>query len=578
MPQKNKFLITERPLEQLDVILISGDAYIDHPSFGPALIGRYLESHGFKVGIIPQPDWKKDDDFLKLGPPKLFFGVTSGNLDSMVANYTADKKIRRDDMYSPNAKAGMRPDRATIVYSNKIKQLFPDVPIVIGGIESSLRRFAHYDYWDNSIRRPILFDTRADYLVYGMGEHAILQIAKSQITKSQIPNTAIITKDISEYKNALILPSYEEVLADKKTYAKAFKMFYLEGRKKNPRIIIQPCQKRYLVAFPPHITTSSELESYYKLPFERKPHPMYSGKKIPAWDFVKFSTVSHRGCFGGCSFCAIDQHQGKYIVSRSIESIKNEIKTRIMTQPDFKGNILDVGGPTSNMYGIICKKEDGCVRSSCIYPNICKDLDFSQKPSLELLKEIRKIPGIKNVFIGSGVRHDLALMDPDYLKEIVAHHISGQLSVAPEHSCEGVLALMGKPSIDKFINFRREFEKLNKKCGKKQYLIPYLISSHPGATLQDAFNLAVFMKKNNIRVEQVQNFTPTPMTLSTCMYYTHENPLTGKPVFVATGEERAMQKALLQPQLQKNKKLVDAALKKLGCGKNSFLVSYIHGE
>ncbi|MFC1511413.1 YgiQ family radical SAM protein [Candidatus Margulisiibacteriota bacterium] len=545
----------------LDIILVSGDAYIDHPSFGPALIGRYLEAQGFSVGIIPQPNWKTDHDFLKLGRPRLFFGVSAGNLDSMVANYTADKKIRRNDMYSPSNEAGRRPDRATIVYTNKLKALFPGVPIVIGGVEASLRRLAHYDYWSNKVRRSLLFDAKADYLVYGMGEKGILAIAQN---KMPAPNSAIITKDISRYKEALVLPSFEEISSDKKKYAEAFKLFYLEGRKRHPRVIIQPCQGRYLVVFPPQNLVPQELDRLFELPFMRAPHPRYRQTPIPAWGFVKFSTVSHRGCFGGCSFCAISQHHGKYVVSRSLGSIKKELKEKIIPQPDFKGYILDVGGPTANMYGITCSKEAGCTRASCLDPEVCKSLNVSQKPSLKLLKELRQLPGIKKVFIGSGIRYDLALLDQEYLSELVKHHVSGQLSVAPEHICEEVLLLMGKPQANKFLEFRDKFKKLNKQHGKKQFLVPYFIAAHPGSTLEHALELALFMKKNKIRVEQVQNFTPAPMTAATCMYYTGRDPFSGQAVHVPRGEERSWQKALLQPYLSKNYRLVAKALRRLG--------------
>ncbi|MFH1542261.1 MAG: YgiQ family radical SAM protein [bacterium] len=545
----------------LDIILVSGDAYIDHPSFGTALIGRYLEAHGFSVGIIDQPDWRSDKDFQKLGKPNLFFGVSAGNLDSLVANYTADKKIRRNDMYSPNNEAGHRPDRASIVYSNKLKSLFPGVPIVLGGVEASLRRFAHYDYWSDKVRRSLLFDTKADYLVYGMAEKGILAIA--QATK-QLPNTAIVAKDISAYENALILPSYEEVLADKKKYAEAFKLFYLEGRKKHPRTIIQPCQGRYLVVYPPENLTSQELDGLFELPFMRAPHPKYEKSPIPAWGFVKFSTISHRGCFGGCSFCAISQHQGKYIVSRSLESIKKEITEKIVPQADFKGTILDVGGPTANMYGMSCSAEEGCTRASCIYPTVCPSLEISQKPALKLLQEIGKLSGVKHLFVNSGVRYDLAMMDDEYIEELVKDHVSGQMSIAPEHICEEVLLMMGKPKVDQFLKFKDKFEELNRKHKKKQFLIPYFISSHPGSTLNHALELALFLKKHNIRVEQVQNFTPTPMTVSTCMYYTGLDPFIGKAVHIPKGEERSFQKALLQPHLEKNYRLVTKALKQMG--------------
>jgi len=562
--------LKKRGIEQLDIILVTGDAYIDHPSFGSSLIGRYLELHGFTVGIIAQPDWKKDDDFLKLGAPRLFFGVSAGNLDSMVANYTADNKVRRNDMYTPGNEAGHRPDRATIVYTSKLKALFPGVPIVLGGVEASLRRFAHYDYWDDKVRRSLIFDAKADYLTYGMSERGILGIAQMRSAEVGMrnnsefrnPNSAIIVKDISEFKDALILPSYEEVAADKKKYAEAFKLYYLEGRKKHPRVIIQPCQGRYLVVFPPENLSQKEFEGLFELPFARAPHPSYPAP-IPAWDFVKFSTVSHRGCFGGCSFCAISQHQGKYITSRSLPSIKKELQTIIMKQPDFKGQILDVGGPTANMYAMECREEQGCTRASCIYPTICKHLNASLKPSLKLMREIRGLPGVKNLFIASGIRYDLALLDDEYMDELVKHHVSGQLSIAPEHICEEVLLMMGKPKVNKFLEFKDKFEALNKKHGKKQFIVPYFISSHPGSTLNHALELALFLKKNNIRVEQVQNFTPTPMTVSTCMYYTGLDPFSGKAVHVPKGEERSFQKALLQPTLEKNYRLVVKALKQL---------------
>jgi len=550
---------------ELDVIIVTGDAYIDHPSFGPVVIARYLESFGFSVGIISQPDWKKDDDFLKLGKPKLFFGVTAGNLDSMVANYTASKKVRRTDMYSPNNESGHRPDRATIVYTNKIKKLFPESKIVLGGVEASLRRFAQYDYWDNKVRRSLIFDAKADFLVYGMGEKAIVQIAKMLQEKSKvpsfgIPNTAVIMKDISNLEDFLMLPSFEEVSSDKKKYAEAFRLYYTEGRKKHPKTIVQPCQGRFLVAFPPGQVEGKDLDSIFELPFMNEPHPMYNGKKIPAWDFVKFSTISHRGCFGGCSFCAISQHQGKYIISRNEESIEKEVKSKIMKRPDFKGVILDIGGPTANMYKMTCSKEEGCTRSSCIYPSICKNLDTSHKPLINLLKRIRNIPGIKHLFSNSGIRYDLAILDPEYIKELAQYHVSGQLSVAPEHICEEVLMLMGKPGIKSFNAFKDEFIKYSVEAGKEQYLIPYFIASHPGSTLDDALTLSLFLKNNNMKVEQVQNFTPTPMTVSTCMYYTGIDPFTKKEVHIPKGEERSLQKALLQPSIEKNKRQVIKAL------------------
>jgi uncharacterized radical SAM protein YgiQ len=434
-------------------------------------------------------------------------------------------------------------------------------------VEASLRRFAHYDYWDDKVRRPLIFDAKADVLTYGMSEKGILGIARNiqhQTSNFQTnPNTAIIKKQIDEYRDALILPSYEEVAADKRKYAEAFKLYYTEGRKKKPRIIIQPCQGRYLVVFPPENLNQQELDALFTLPFTRAPHPSYK-KPIPAWGFVKDSTISHRGCFGGCSFCAISQHQGKYITSRSLESIKKELTEKIIPQKGFKGNILDVGGPTANMYGINCTRDGGCARASCIYPAVCPALKVSQKPSLKLLREIRALPGVKKLFIGSGIRYDLALLDDEYIEEIASDHVGGQLSIAPEHICEEVLLLMGKPKINKFLEFKNKFEKYSHKHGKKQFVIPYFMSAHPGTTLEHALELALFLTHHQIKIEQVQNFTPTPMTAATCMYYTGLDPFTGKPVQVPKGEERRMQKALLQPQLKQNYRLVVKALKQLG--------------
>jgi len=563
---------------QLDIIIVSGDAYIDHPSFGAAIIARNLEANGFSVGIIDQPDWKKEGDFLKLGKPRLFFGVTAGNLDSMVANYTADKKVRRNDMYSPADEAGHRPDRANIVYTSKLKQLFPDTLVVLGGVEASLRRFAHYDFWDDKVRRSNIFDTKADLLVYGMAEIAIIELAKKlsriftagesaplteetkKLLTNELPNLALIRKSVDDIRNAVKLPSFEEVSMNKDKYSEAFKLYYTEGRKKHPKTIIQSCQGRFLVVTPPKPVSGEELESVFRLPFMRAPHPKYAKTPIPAWDFVKFSTISHRGCFGGCAFCAISQHQGKYIVSRSQKSIEEEIKNVIMKDPDFKGVILDVGGPTANMYQMKCTKPEGCTRPSCIYPNICPSLDASHKPLIKLLQDLRKIQGIRHVFSNSGVRYDLALTDPEYIKELVQYHVSGQLSIAPEHICEEVLFIMGKPRIGVFNKFREEFHKYSTEADKEQYLIPYFIASHPGSTLKNALELSLFLKNNHMKVEQVQNFTPTPMTAATCMYYTGKDPFTGKEVHIPKGEERTLQKALLQPQLPKNKREVIKAL------------------
>ena len=555
--------------KEYDIILVSGDAYIDHPSFGAAVIRRSLEAAGFSVGIIDQPDWKKDADFLKLGKPKLFFGVTAGNLDSMVANYTADKKVRRNDMYSPDNEAGHRPDRATIVYTNKIKQLFPDSIVVLGGVEASLRRLPHYDYWDDKVRRSILFDSKANILVYGMAEMAIVKVAQrikelngfSADTLGALPNTAVILKEPPEESASLLqLPSFEKVSSSKDEYSLAFRLIHAEGRKKHPRVLVQPCQGRYLVVYPPKAMTTEELDAIFRLPFDRAPLPKYSKHPIPAWDFVKFSTISHRGCFGGCAFCAISQHQGKYIVSRSEKAIEEEIKNVIMKQKDFKGTILDVGGPTANMYKMTCSKEEGCTRESCIYPDFCPNLNNSHKPLIKLMRDLRKIPGVKHLFSNSGIRMDLALKDPEYIQELAENHVSGQLSIAPEHICDEVLLIMRKPKLGTYERFQEAFRSASEQAGKEQYLIPYYISSHPGTTLENALELSLYLKRHHLKVEQVQNFTPTPMTAATCMYYTGKDPVTGKPVHVPKGEERTLQKALLQPHLPKNKREVIKAL------------------
>lgn len=555
--------------DELDIIFISGDAYVDHPSFGAPLIARYLESHGFKVGIIPQPNWKNLEDFKVLGKPKLFFAISAGNLDSMVNNYTADKKIRRNDMYSPNDEGGKRPDRASIVYANKVREAYKDIPIVLGGVEASLRRFTHYDFWADQARRPIILDAKADLSFYGMSEKGILNLAQ-QLKNGrafkdivQPPNSTIVLNSIDHLPSPLILPPVERSIADKNTFAESFALYYTEGRKKQPNYIVEPYQKKFVITSPPDNLTSAELDQLFMLPFQRAPHPLYKGKKIPAFGFVRFSTITHRGCFGGCSFCAISQHQGKQIISRSEKSIVNEVANVLAQDPEFHGNILDLGGPTANMYGMSCKSEKECLRASCLFPAICKELDSSHQKIKNLLQRARSIPSVKNIFSGSGIRYDLALQDEEYMDMLFRHHVGGQLSVAPEHICDSVLKTMYKPSFKYYEEFLNKFKAFNKKSGKKQFLVPYFISSHPGSTLEDALELSLYLKKNNINLEQVQNFTPTPMTVATTMYYTGIDPFTKKPVHVAKGEERAFQKAMLQPHLEKNFRQVAKALKLL---------------
>jgi uncharacterized radical SAM protein YgiQ len=562
----------------LDIIIITGDAYIDHPSFGAALIGRFLENQGYTVGIIAQPDWKNPDDFKALGKPNLFFGITAGNLDSMIANYTAEKRKRRTDSYSEDGKTGMRPDKACLVYSNCVRQAFPKVPIVFGGIEASCRRLVHYDYWSNKLRRSILFDSRADVLVYGMGEQSLLKIAegiKNGVDLFGIPNTAYITKEVpnSTFVN---LASYETLLEDKKEYAKTTLLYAKEISKKEPNKIIQACQGRYVVIEPPKPLTSQELDHIYELPFTRKAHPKYKNP-VPANGFVKYSVVSHRGCYGGCSFCSLGMHQGKYIVSRSKKSILNEVKNIIVKQSDFKGSILDVGGPSANMYASFCASQKGCIRISCLYPEICKKLKHKQSEHLAVLNDILRIFEVKNVFVNSGVRFDLALKDPNYIDKLCAKHVSGQMSIAPEHICGDILALMQKPSFETYKEYVDQFRKASKKYGKKQYLIPYFIASHPGCTLKHMYDLAIYLKNNHMRVEQVQNYIPIPLTLSEAMYYSGYDVFSLKKIHIPKEEERLMQRALLQPYIESNHLFLRKALKLLNKeGSFSFLTQQKH--
>ncbi|MDD5457144.1 MAG: YgiQ family radical SAM protein [Candidatus Margulisbacteria bacterium] len=563
----NRQEMAEKSWESVDIIIISGDAYIDHPSFGPALIGRFLEANGFKVAIIPQPDWHKDEDFFVCGKPNLFFGITAGNMDSMIANYSSEKHRRKEDEYSEKGEAGKRPDRAVIVYSNMIKKLFPGTPIIVGGIEASLRRLTHYDYWSDNIRRSILFDSRADLLVYGMAEKAITEAAhrlRHLQTLRGIKNTAYIADpDYYAHQDHVELPAHEDILNDSVLLLKATINYERECAKRYPQTIIQRCQGKAIIIEPPDALSSDELDNIYELPFIRQAHPRYK-HPVPAFGFVKNSVVSHRGCYGGCSFCTLNMHQGKYIISRSYGSIINEIKNVIMKQPDFTGHILDIGGPSANMYGHTCISNQGCTRVSCVYPVICPNMNMDFQKQLKLLDDIRRLPGIKNVFINSGIRYDLALQNNKYIEQLARYHVSGQLSIAPEHCSEKVLKIMHKPSFGKYLDFLKQFETANKRYNKEQYVIPYFIASHPGCTLNDMYELALYMKKNNLRVKQVQNFIPIPMTLSAAMYYSERDPETSKHIHVAKGEERLWQRALLQPWLKINQKNVSKALQKIG--------------
>lgn len=564
----------KRGFKDLDIILVSGDAYVDHPSFGAAILGRFLESRGLRVGLIAQPDWKSIDDFEKLGKPRLFFGVTAGNLDSMLSHYTADKRPRRDDAYSVNGQAGHRPDRATIVYSNRLRQAFPGVPIVIGGIEASLRRLAHYDYWDDAVRRSLLVDSRADLLVYGMGEFTLLEIAErmQQGAKIQdltdIRGTVYMSGSLPNGK-VMEIPALSAVTEDKQAFAASYKMIYNELNPYCARTIAQRHGDRWVVQNPaPLPLTTEQMDDIYDKPFTRRYHPVYHSQGgIPALKPVQFSVVSHRGCFGGCSFCTLTLHQGKFIQSRSAESVIREVEL-LTKHPDFNGTISDVGGPSANMYGMAGADDRcrDCRKSSCLHPGTCRNLEPSHRASVALLRRLREIPKVNHVFVASGVRHDLAMADTggEYIKELCQHHISGQLKIAPEHVAPGVTKLMGKSNREAYLRFMREYRRINDELEKKQYLVPYFMAGHPGCGVREMIDLAEFIRDNlQYYPEQVQNFTPTPMSLSTCMYYTGLNPLTGEKVFVPrTEEQRAMQRALLQYRDPKNHDLVRQALVK----------------
>ena len=557
-------------IEQFDVILISGDAYVDHPSFGTALIGRVLWDAGYSVGIIAQPDWKKDDDFLKLGRPRLFFGISSGNVDSLVNNFTPNLRRRRSDVYSPGGVC-RRPDRALIIYTNKVHALFPGVPIIVGGIEASLRRFAHYDYWSDSVRQSILADAPASILVYGMGESPIREVAM-RLEKGEhieeirdVAGTTVL-EEIGKWrreplKGSLVIPSYSEVSKDKRKYAEAFALHYGEQDPFCGRTVVQPHPKTVIIQnCPARPLTAEELDDIYELPFTRVAHPSYQ-EPIPALEPVKFSITSHRGCFGSCSFCALTHHQGRIVQSRSADSIVREA-VLLTRMPGFKGIIQDIGGPTANMYGLICPrwKQGACREKLCSAE--CPTLDKDHSRQVELLRRLRKIPGVKRVFIGSGIRHDLVMADSSpYLEDLCRYHVSGHLKIAPEHVSRSVTKCMHKPPKEVLQAFRARFDAVSRAVGKEQYLLPYLMSGHPGCTVGDMVELAEFLRDNHMYTEQVQDFTPTPMTVSTAMYYTGLDPFTLAPVHVPKGREKKIQRAMLQYRDPKNYDLVKDGLK-----------------
>ncbi len=624
--------------DSCDIILVTGDAYVDHPSFGMALIGRLLESQGFRVGIISQPDWKSAEAFKILGKPNLYFGVTAGNMDSMINRYTADRRIRSDDAYTAGDEGGKRPDHSVVVYAQRAREAFNDVPIVIGGIEASLRRIAHYDYWSDKVKRSILMDSKADMLVFGNGERQVVEIAHRLAANETIEDltdirgTGFIRKNIPEnwheidsthidepgkvdapknpYTYAsennetandnttetlvdfqpqlkkkdlektdrangyIRLPSYEQVINDKVYYAHTSRILHLETNPGNARPLVQRYGKRDIWLNPPPLPlTTKEMDRLYELPYTRQPHTMYGDKKIPAYEMIRFSIAIQRGCFGGCTFCSITEHEGRIIQNRSEDSIIQEIETIRDSVPGFTGIISDLGGPTANMYRLACKSreiEAACRKPSCVYPGICQNLGTDHSPLVSLYKRARKLPGIKKVLIGSGVRYDLAVESPEYVEELVAHHVGGYLKIAPEHTEENTLSKMMKPGIGTYDRFKEMFEAATKKAGKEQYLIPYFIAAHPGTTNEDMMNLAIWLKKNGFRADQVQTFIPSPMATASAMYYSGKNPLkrvthSSEDLVVAKNlKVRRLHKAFLRYHDPRNWPLLRDALKELG--------------
>jgi len=542
--------LQERGWDALDIILVSGDAYVDHPSFGIPLIGRVLEAAGYRVGIIAQPDLSTDDDLLRLGTPRLFFGVSSGNMDSLVNHYTAQRKRRNDDAYSPDGAPGRRPDRATIIYTNHLKRLFKDVPVVLGGLEASMRRLAHYDYWQDKVRSSILADSKADVLVYGMGEKAILKIAASLSSGipvrelQDLPGTVVFAAKDTLPEPERLLPSDRDCV-DKRSFWKASKLFWSEHDRAT---LYQINGGRLIRHNPPAAPISTaEMDGIYALPFERAPHPVYGQSLIPAWEQIKSSITSHRGCYGGCNFCAIAAHQGRGVSSRSKASIRAEAVSMVKRFKGSKLTISDVGGPTANMYGSRCSRgwPQSCRRRSCLYPSICPNLVYDHKQQLDMLKAVEEVPGVGHLFVASGVRHDMAIHSPEYISALASKYAGGRLKLAPEHSEAQVLKLMGKPDRQVYEAFSQEFYSLCRKVGLKRQIIPYLIVGHPGADLNSAKALRDWLIRHHIKVDQVQEFTPTPMTISTCMYYTGMDFETGEPIHIPKPGEIRKQKELI---------------------------------
>jgi len=554
----------ERGWEELDVVFITGDAYIDHPSFASAILGRVLESGGFRVGIVSQPDWRSCDAWRTFGKPRLFFAISAGNMDSMINHYTANRKVRNDDAYSPGGRIGLRPDRATLAYCQRAREAYPGVPVIAGGVEASLRRLAHYDYWSDKVRRSILLDAKADLVGFGMGEDTILEIARRLAAGETVRDLRdmrgmayLLGAKESEERFAdpsrepafLRLPSFETVAADKPAFAEATKIIHNETNPYNAKGLVQYHDRQAVVCNPPRFPISRDaMDAIYGLPYTRRPHPSYT-EKIPAFEMIKDSVTIMRGCFGGCTFCSITTHQGRIIQSRSHDSVIGEIQA-MTRDPHFKGVISDIGGPTANMYEMRCTRpevEARCRRQSCVHPTICKLLGTDHGPLVKLMKEARETPGIRKVFVASGIRMDLARRSPEYMQDLVRHHVGGHLKVAPEHTDAGVLDLMRKPASDDFEQFAEVFDRESKAAGKKQYIIPYYIASHPGSDLHAMIDLALFLKRNGYRPDQVQDFIPAPFDVATAMYYTGIDPFTKKPVYVAQHlRDRKLQRALMQ--------------------------------
>ncbi|AVT79567.1 YgiQ family radical SAM protein [Rhodopseudomonas palustris] len=584
-----------------DVVLVTGDAYVDHPSFGMAIIGRLLESQGFRVGIIAQPDWQSAESFKALGKPRVFFGVTGGNMDSMVNRYTADRRLRHDDAYTPNGEGGKRPDRCTLVYAQRCREAFKDVPIILGGIEASLRRIAHYDYWSDKVRRSVLADAKADLLLYGNAERAVVEVAH-RLAAGEAPRELDDIRGVALFRRVpdnytelhaddldaadegarqvrgdvvIRLPSCEQVEQDKEAYARASRVLHRESNPGNARPLVQRHGDRDLWLNPPPIPlTTEEMDSVYDLPYARAPHPSYGNAKIPAWDMIKNSVTIMRGCFGGCTFCSITEHEGRIIQSRSEASILQEIEKIRDKTPGFTGVISDIGGPTANMYRMACKDptiESSCRKPSCVFPDICPNLNTSHDDLIRLYRKVREVKGIKKVMVASGVRYDLAVKSPAYIKELVSHHVGGYLKIAPEHTERGPLEKMMKPGIGAYHRFKQMFEAAAKQAGKQYYLIPYFIAAHPGTRDEDMMNLALWLKRNRYRADQVQTFLPSPMATATAMYHSGVNPLRGvrhgasEPVEAIKGlRQRRLHKAFLRYHDPDNWPVLREALKAMG--------------